>query len=210
MRLLFCFLLFSSVSVVGQQQEVTPKQLALDSAKLQVNALKNGILLVRLDYKTREVAYYEKYENYVEAEKIKEKQANVNKEIMNAFQKHYSFSPVYYFSMDDSRKLLDAQYAEIDLLDQFGRKDSLINLVDHTFFVAEFGVANQDGMSNADDTEFATKMAVNALVIRDSKLVELKEPFPYHVTYSTVASTSKRYLNPVKKWQEKLEAFLNE
>jgi hypothetical protein len=204
-------ILISSFSLFAQNEEqVAPKQMALETAKKQINELKNGILLVRLDYKTKEIAYYEKYNNLTEANKIREKQASVNKEIMNAFQLYYSFSPVYYFSMEDSRKLLDEQYDEIQLLNAFGIVDTLVDLRQQPFFVAEFGFANQ-GLSTSDTGEqYATKMTINALVIRDHKLVELAEPFPYHVKYNLTSSAKKRYLNPVKKWQVRLDVFLNE
>jgi len=211
MKLLLTLILFIAFSVHAQNEEkVEAQQKALETAKQHINDLKNGLLLVRLDYKTKEITYYEEHGNSKEATNIREKQATVNKEIMNAFQKYYSFSPVYYFSIDDSRKLLDERYDEIQLLDQFGIRDTTINLRDHTFFVAEFGVANQEHLTAEDDSEFATKMSINALVIRDKNLVELRDPFPYHVKYSLTSTPKKRYWNPVKKWQVKLDAFLKE
>ena len=211
MKFILSLILFASFSLFAQNEErVAAQQKSLETAQKQINDLKNGILLVRLDYKTKEIAYYEKHNNLTEANRIRERQEKVNKEIMNAFQLYFSFSPVYYFSMDDSRKLLDEEYDDIQLLNDFGIKDTTVNLTEQPFFVAEFGFANQ-GLSTSDNGEkYATKMTINALVIRDYKLVELAEPFPYHVKYSLTSSAKKRYLNPVKKWQTKLDAFLKD
>ena len=211
MKLFLSIILVSSFSLLAQNEEkVLVQKNAFETAKKQINELKNGILLVRLDFKTKEIAYYEKHNNIAEANKIRAKQEAVNKEIMNAFQIYYSFSPVYYFSVEDSRKLLDEKYDEIQLLNAFGIKDTTVNLIEQPFFVAEFGFANQ-GLSTSDTEEqYSTKMTINALVIRDYKLVELAEPFPYHVKYNMTASSKKRYLTPVKKWQAKLDAFLKE
>ena len=186
------------------------KQKAMEVAKKNLQDLKSGFLLVRLEDKKTEIEYYLKYNNVDEANKIKEKQEKIDEQIRLAFTKHYTMCPVYYFKMSDTRNLLDEKYDKVKVYDAQGQLTSNVDLASGNFFIAEFGVANQDEVTNEEEVNggvYMERLALSALVIRQSTMLELRDPFPYFVKYNTMGALKSRYMGPVKKMQVKLTAF---
>ena len=193
-----------------------------EAAARYINQLKSGALLVRLDFDRNEIEYYEKYKNYSAAEKVREKALKRNLNIIDAFITHYNFSSLYFFDIDDSRKLLNGDVNGIDFYNQNGIIDTNIHVEESYVFVAEFGYIEPDTISyysgstpstNSDrDPEGKTyygggKTSKPALVIRDSSFTQLREPFPYFRSYAEHGFVNKRYRDPVMRWNEKLHLF---
>lgn len=210
MKITLLFLLITFGIQAQKEVKVEKKQKALEEAKANLNQLKSGFLLVRLEDKKTEIDYYLKYNNVKEANKIKEKQAKIDEHIRIAFAKYFTTCPVYYFKMSDTRNLLEEKYDSVQVYDADGNLTTKADLASGNFFIAEFGVANQDEVTNdenVNDGEYIERMSLSALVIRTSTMLELRDPFPYFVKYNTMGVLKKRYLLPVKKMQEKLTAF---
>lgn len=205
------FFLFIALNLQAQDiSKLEQKQKSLEIAKSQLQALKNGFLLVRLDDKKTEIDYYLKHNNIDEANKIQAQQDKIDEQIRLAFEKYFTMCPVYYFKMSDTRNLLEEKYDAVQVYDAQGQLTTNVDLTSGNFFIAEFGVANQDEVTNdeaVNDGEYMERMAVSALVIRQNNMLELRDPFPYFVKYNTMGGIKSRYLGPVRRWQEKLTAF---
>lgn len=210
MKITFIFICFVFTTYGQDSPRLEEKKKATAIAKEHLKEMQSGFLLVRLDDKKTEIDYYLKYKNDAEAKRVEEKQEKINEQIRLAFTKYFTMCPVYYFNMSDTRNLLEKKYDELIVFDALGQAVSNIDLASGKFYVAEFGIANQDEVTNdenVNDGEYTERMAVSALVIRTNELLELRDPFPYFVRYNTMGGLKSRYLGPVKKMQEKLTAF---
>jgi len=210
MKTIVFFLLIALNLHAQKAPKFEDKQKVLETAKANLQALKSGFLLVRLEDKKTEIDYYLKYNNIDEVNRIKVQQEKINEQIRLAFTKYFTMCPVYYFKASDTRNLLEEKYDLIEVYDVQGQLTTKVDLSTGNFFIAEFGVANQDEVTNdesVNDGEYIERMALSALVIRSATMLELRDPFPYFVKYNTMGVLKKRYLLPVKKMQEKLTAF---
>lgn len=210
MKITFIFLFISFAAFAQDTPRLQERKKATDEAKAHLAEMQNGFLLVRLDDKKTEIDYYLKYQNVAEADRIQEKQDKINAQIRLGFAKYFTMCPVYYFYMSDTRNLLDKKYSEVIVENGLGQKDTTVNLSTGKFYIAEFGIANQDEVTNnenVNDGVYSERMAVSALVIRTGELLELRDPFPYFVRYNVMGGLKSRYLGPVKKLQDKLNAF---
>ena len=210
MKLSIIFLLFVFSALGQDSSRLEEKKKATEAAKVHLQAMQGGFLLVRLDDKKSEIEYYMKYENFDEVKRIVQKQESSNDQIRLAFTKYFTMCPFYFFNMSDTRNLLEKKYSDVNVFDALGQTVSNVDLSSGKFYVAEFGVANQDEVTNDENVnegDYTERMSVSALVIRTSELLELRDPFPYFVRYNTMGGLKSRYLGPVKKLQEKLNAF---
>ena len=196
----------------------------VEAAKANIVSLKRGVLLVRLDFHRREVAYYKKYNNTNEASKILAKQEKINREIIDAFNTYFTFCQVYYFDMEDSRKLLEGKIDSIVFYNNECVEDPRIKLNNTDWYIGEFGYIEQDTTvyysgstptphhdANPEGKTYygGSKNSKPALVLRDQKFIQLRDPFPYYIGFSPFGSVYKRYRLPVKKMQAKLENYFN-
>lgn len=211
-------ILLSIHSVSWSQDRATVERIKKDKQKEKayaeqaINDLKNGILLVRLDYRTREINYYRKYENFKAADKVLKKQKDLNSYIISAFESDFKFCPVYFFEMEDSHKLLDGGLDSVIFYDHNGEPDSTIRPRTEHFFIAEFGQVEQDTAYYSDELSpdmsretpktkvyyGGSKMERSALLIRNSSFEQLRDPFPYKAKYTYSAKKSYRYLKSVR------------
>ncbi len=171
MKTALFFLLITLNLHAQKASKFEDKQKALETAKANLQALKSGFLLVRLDDKKTEIDYYLKYNNTDEANRIKSQLDKIDEQIRLAFTKYFTMCPVYYFKMSDTRNLLDENYDAVQVYDAQGQLTTKVNLSTGNFFIAEFGVANQDEVTNDEDVndgEYIERMALSALVIRSA------------------------------------------
>lgn len=183
------------------------KEIKLDereTAKQAISILKNGALLVRLNFKQKQVEHFEKFNNNKEANRIRKKQLKLNLHIINAFNDLYKFSPVYFFGMEDSRKIVDGKYNEITFYNDQGLADPSIKIASSDFLIAEFGMVEKDTSNNQGATT-----SMNALVVRSNEFVQLRDPFPFYAGYSPIARAKKRFRMPVLRLNERLHNYDN-
>lgn len=184
-------------NLIEQHKERKREQRELAAKNIEL--LSTSALFVRLDFKSKEVAYYEKHNNQKEADKIRKRQLKINLAITEAFEKRFSFCPVYYFAMKDSKRIVDNQMEDLVFYtSNCGVSDS-IKFEEKDFFIGEFGTVEQD----AD----GRKTSVIALVIRDANFNQLADPFPYYEKLFPFAFIKSRYRSSVLKLNAKLIAF---
>ncbi len=176
-----------------QEQKVAQKNILL---------MKEGVLLVRLDFKRKEIEYYEKYNNVKAAKKLKKKQQVLNQYIIHSFDSLFHFCPVYFFSSADSRKVLDGKMTDIIFYNNRCEPDTTIKWMENSFFIAEFGRIEGDTTLSE-----SSKLSAAALVIRDNKFQQLRDPFPYFSIYHEWGIKKKKYRMPVRKMNESLTIY---
>lgn len=202
--------MFVFTSLAQETTRFDEKRKAKEIAQTHLKEMQGGFLLVRLDDKKAEIEYYQKFQNFDESTRIEQKQEKINEQIRLAFTQYFTICPVYFFNMSDTRSLLDEKYADIKIYDGFGVLVSNVDVSTGKFYIAEFGIANQDEVTNDENVnegDFTERMAISALVIRTNKMLELRDPFPYFVKFNIMGGLKSRYLGPVKRIQEKLTAF---
>lgn len=202
-------LVFLSVVTFGQESEnsVDTKQTNVTKeqnnpshirtpvqAGEQINQLKNGALLVRLQTKNKSISALRKNGNDKLADKIETEQKSRNMEIVSAFKAGFNFCPVYFFFSDDSQNIRERQFDKVVFLSKSLLPDTTIKFTKDHFLTAEFGTT--DG-----DTSFG------ALIIKSDQLIQLKRPFPYYVrTFGSLPIKRSAY-KTVKKMNKKLHQF---
>lgn len=193
-----------------------------ESAVGNIIDLKEGALFVRLDQQERRIEYYEKYNNDKEVKKVKEKALKENRAIIDAFKAYYKFSKVYFMAMEDSQFLLEGKMSHIRFYNDSGKIDPSIIPQPSNIFVADFSFIEQDTTiffssytptpNNPDNPRGETyyggsKTSKPALVVRNDKFQQLRDPFPFYTGFSPFGRVSKKFRLPVKKLNEQLENF---
>lgn len=187
-----------------------------------INELKNGALIVRLDQQERRIEYFSKYNNTKEVEKILEQVKKENRAIIDAFKSYYSFSKVYFMAMEDSRLILDGQIGKIRLFNDQGEIDPNAHVLEEKIFIADFSFVEQDTTmylssytptpndpnNPRGETYYGgSKTSKPALVIRNDKFQQLRDPFPFYTSFSPFGRVTKKYRLPVRRMQEQLEKY---
>ncbi len=203
------FLFLLSLSMVSfSQTDPTNKEHKKERAQERKVAeenillMKEGVLLVRLDFKQKEIAYFEKYDNTKEANKIKKKQNEINQYIIDSFDSLFQFCPVYFFSTKDSRNILEGRMNEVVFFNLQCKPDSMIKWEGASFFIAEFGRIEGD-----TTLEERSKFSAAALIIRSSNFKQLRDPFPYYSIYHEWGIKKKKFRMPTRRMSENLDLF---
>ncbi|MDG1776256.1 MAG: hypothetical protein P8H33_02600 [Crocinitomicaceae bacterium] len=198
------------------------RELQTSVAEKSIVELKEGVLLVRLNMRKREIAYYESFGNAKGAEKTRKKQEKQNNQIVKGFSEQFDFCKVYYFAMEDSRMLLEGQQDSVKFYDSSMKEVNTVQLNSKSYFISEFGVVESDtvfyykgttpdpgSVNNPEGVSYYGDQKNNlpALVIRNNKFYQLKEPFPYYSAYNPGGNVNKRYANTIGKLNAKLNAY---
>lgn len=230
MKYLIVLFLLVSVNSFAQErarliEDREAKAKRIEMAEKQIVQLKNGVLLVRLNFREKEIAYYEKFGNTKGAEKTRKKQLKRNLKIAESFQNEFSFCPVYFFSMADSRKLIDGKIDSVTFYNYDVKPTSDLNLDSTDYFIGEFGQTEQQDTtayykgstpntgsdSNPEGKTYygGDKFVLSALVLRDKNFNQLRDPFPYFGRYNPAGSINKRYVDAMNKLETRLNKFYN-
>ncbi len=175
------------------------KRIEKEVAYEHINRLDSSVLLVRLDFKSKEVAYYEKFDNYSATNKLRKKQLKINLDVIEAFEKRFDFCPVYFFAMKDSRLIVEGKMDSIVFYDVNGKPNKSIRLKEESFYIGEFGNVEQD--------KDGRKTSVPALILRDSLFNQLSDPFPFYEKLFPFAFIKSRYRSSAMKLNAKLISF---
>ena len=211
--LFFLFSILLNLPAIAQQSE--RKQATLIANKA-IKDLKDGALVVRLKSKSNKIS---KLEELIASPDVKESSKNklrkelkttieernkYNVELVKAMSELYTFSKVYYMYDTHSKALKNGTRSGIFLNENL-EEDPKITLRGEHFFVLKTGTT---------DSESTT--GLEALIIMDNQLVDLKRPFPYYVRINSIGRLFVRIFNPKKLVQKdakeivgKLEAQLN-
>lgn len=164
-------------------------------AKWQINQLKNGALIVRLHNNKALIDGLRKMGKADLATQKEYQMLAINKNIMMAFKKYYTFSSVYFFFSSNSDTLLKGARNGI-FLDTNLTVDPAIILKEKFYLLAEkddvynssIGFVPEDTARFIKEIGNASKEA--SIVIKNKYGHQLKEPFPFYVTSkSTITGT---------------------
>lgn len=178
-------------------------------AKAQIKALKDGVLLVRLQTRNKSIDLYRKNGQHDVANKIEDAQYQENKDIMGAFNQYFDFAPVYFFYADDTDKIKTGDAAGVFLNNKMQPTDSIKPNLSF-FMVAEFGPLEGETKVIPGDTLVALpdyvpgEILERALVMRDHNFMQMRDPFPFYIRAAVVGKPEKQ----VTKLNDQLHAYL--
>lgn len=160
-------------------------------AKWQINQLKSGALVVRLHNNQKLIEGLKKMGNADLATQKEHEQMAINKNILLAFTKNYTFSKVYFFYGSSSDSLfrgvrkgifLDTNLAVVPSIEM---KESFYLLAESDdVYNSSIGFVREDTAKFIKETGNAAKEA--AIVIKNKYGHQLKDPFPFFVTNKSI------------------------
>lgn len=219
------FLIALSVSAQERakiKDNIAYRKLQKAVAEESIVKLNEGTMLVRLNMRMKEIAYYEKYGNTKGADKTRKKQLKQNLQITKGFTEHFDFCKVYFFVMEDSRKLLEGKIDSVRFYNSNIMEIDSVKFDTDNYFISEFGVVESDtvfyykgstpntgSVNNPEGVSYYgdQKNSMPALVIRNKDFYQLKDPFPYYSAYNPGGNVNKRYANAIRKLNIKLENY---
>lgn len=162
-------------------------------AEKQIAALRNGTLVVRLKTNDRSIKAYRDAGQTKLADKLAGEQRERNLHLMRAFLLQFDFCDVLFIKATDT-KLLQAGNQRIFLNGRL-EIDSNIKLLKTNYLFAEYGDVKSNERVNEykydvkHTRESNTPTTTSALVILDTGLAQLQEPFPFY-TMAYASGTS--------------------
>ncbi|MCB0580462.1 MAG: hypothetical protein KDD10_14280 [Phaeodactylibacter sp.] len=141
----------------------------------QAEALRSGMLLVRLQSGEQRIAALKAEGMEEQAQRAAEALKAENERIAQAFSQEWDYCPVYFFFAEHSAAVRQGQFDGY-LLDASLKAAPTEGLPGKTFFIAEFGTL-QPSSGNA---------GLNALLLMDSTFQQLEDPFPSNVMTKTL------------------------
>lgn len=174
--------------------------------KFYIQHLKEGALVYRLNFKTKAINALLAADNLNAATQIRYEQAAINNSIMGAFENYFTFCPVYFISYDSTEAFIKGKRSAIFLDKNLEVSEQIIPAA--TFFlVGDQGTLTMPVKADPLDPNRETEqrgLMDNALVLRDTNLVMLHDPFPYYVHFSG------NWERTIKKLEKKLQRFARE
>jgi hypothetical protein len=193
--------------------------------KEQIIKLKKGVLLVRLNTKKNSIDALMKNGQTEQAEQLRKKQSNYNKQIIGAFRNNFRFCPFYFFLSDQTENVQAKEFKKVIFLNDSLQPDSSFKLINNNFLIAEFGIISQDTAKyfsnyyyeNSKDgphkkTQYygGPDLRFEALRILSEQFVQLTDPFPYYVKASGSSTDVRKMNKVVLKMNNKLEQYYKE
>lgn len=169
-------------------------------SKWQINQLKNGALMVRLHTNKTLIEGLRKMGKADLATQKEHEMMAINKNIVLAFSKNYTFSKVYFFFSQFSDTLLNGARSGI-FLDTNLTIDPSIIMHEKFYLIAErddiynssIGYVKEDTARFVKEVGNSSREA--AIIIKNKYGHQLKEPFPFYIiNKSTVTGTPVVYI----------------
>lgn len=214
---LFIFFLVVKHSIAQEVVIFESVDAEVERSEAALAAIRNGYLIIRLESNSKKIASLEKtLKNPKLKPKAKERLNKLledtktatrqnNQTILQAFKKAYEFSPVRFMYDYDTPKLKDRQMSGY-FLNDFLELDSTIQLDTFSFVTGRFG--------RTDPQE--SGQSVEAIILTDSDLKDLKKPFPnvfmlhhIHSITGSIAPGSNQELRNAVYWVGKINASLH-
>ena len=156
------------------------------TATEEIKALKTGALVVRLKTNDKSIDAYRRSGRTELADKLVAEREAQNLKIAEAFKYHFYFCPVYFIYAKNTDLLLKRE-PHIFLNEKL-QADTSIKLKEDYFLIAEYGSfttnerIDEYHYRGVYNTEPSTSTAsTSALVVLDTTLNQLQEPFPFAV-----------------------------
>jgi hypothetical protein len=168
-----------------------------ETAENQIMQLRKGTLVVRLKTNSKSIAAYRAAGKNKLADKLENENRQRNLYFMLAFVNQFTFCPVVFIEAGNTPQL--RHHDKNIYLDGRLHVDSTIQGPKGYYLLAEFGQAQQteEGSDPRHSQVSSTPGTSAALVICDSDLNQLKEPFPYSTDMVFAKlNTSSIVINP--------------
>ncbi|MCX6258988.1 MAG: outer membrane beta-barrel protein [Bacteroidia bacterium] len=182
-------------------KKVSHRKLIKLKSKSQIEALKNGLLLVRLKTFENKINALMEAGYTEDAAKVKTKQETENKKIVSAFRNYFNFCNVYFFFSNNTIEIKNRKFNNVFLNDSLVIDKTMTIDTTKSIFIAEFGNKEPDTTTYyyqfykyefIPDGNWSVKKVKRyytyspysdfyALIIRDGNFVQLKKPFPFYV-----------------------------
>lgn len=163
-----------------------------DSQCAFVNALRQGVILVRLPDQNKTLKMLEEQGRQAEAEQIRAEVLEERKETMLSFRQTFDFCPVYFFNARNSEKIRRGEYKGA----VFNEKGDFIEPLNWgEVFIAEFSETQNLG--------------IDGLILMNDKLLPFEEPLPYYERrYVLLGLISRSKARMAEKFNKSLYDFL--
>ncbi len=158
-----------------------------------ISNLPQSAILVRLQTNEHIIKYYLNQGNIQKANKEELRQKKKNSEIINTFTDEWEFCPVYFFYSDKSQQIINKDFKNIFKNTEEDRLSfEEIQKLKNEFIIIYFG-------------ETQGKLKFNALVLNDSKMQQLKKPYPKFVrTYKGLGFLSRNTSKTIRILKQKI------
>lgn len=191
-------------------------------AEKQICHLKNGALLVRIFTRDKVAEAVSRSGDRLMAEEMLRKQRERNRDIYEAFEKHWDFCPVYFFEAESSTAVKTINRENIIFLGEKLERDTEIRFPKGNFLTAEFRT-----LSESDDETFELRYMTSeghwvveihdnpgkdtgtfsAFHIMSNNFADLFSPFPHYVrTYDDLIFRRKPAA-AIRKMNKRLHDF---
>lgn len=173
-----------------------------------IDLLKKGALIVRLRTNSKKIDAYRSAGNTDLADKLEEQQHSRNLDMLLAFKTNFDFCPVYFIWSEDYKRVLDGEKSSF-FLDENMEVDSSIVLTQNYFLFCDFGPVYVQAIADQYDPKnkmvSSTPAFQEALVIKDTSLTQLLDPFPFYVKvrFFEFASAAEKMNSSLYKYLSK-------
>ena len=161
-----------------------------DTVTNQLEALKSGVLLVRLPTNKAKFAKLKELGKYDKAKKESIYMQQFHIDVMSSFERYFKYSPVYFYYSDASLAVKAGDY-DGNLFDAKRKNIASLPFDKEHIFYAEFGTVYQDEIVKKQDGEIIKVAGLEgskALVIRTKDGIQPPRPFPYAVPCRKMSS----------------------
>jgi len=182
------FLVFISVGCNAKFKERAQNQIN------QVEA--DGCIFVRLRTGQTKIDKLNEL-GYSKAAKIEEKEVEEeNKNIIAGFNEHWDFSKFYFFYSDESLKIKNGQFSEVEFIGKNLKVDSSIKCDCKDGFIVDLSRTSSNILEDSNNSG----TVLEGLIVRDRNFKQLSAPFPflskkYFAIFKRSISTMVRNLN---------------
>lgn len=206
-KLLIVFIFISST--VFSQEEKSGEKEYLDNgqfkryrkraeqlASWQIQNLKFGALVVRLQSNQLKIEACKRTGNHQLAKKIIAETQFYNKTVVKAYLKYYDFSKVYFIYAQSSDSLLKGLRTGI-FLDTTLQVNPKIEIVENYYIIAEkdYVYNSSIGFVKEDTARFVKESGARTIevpiVLKNKYGHQLKKPFPFYINRAVFRSSSK-------------------
>lgn len=179
-------LVICSCFVQAQDTSFMRKPTNRYAATEQIKALRTGALVVRLKTNDKSIEAYRRSGRDELADKIIAERETQNLKIAEAFKYYFTFCKVYFIYAKNTDALVKGD--QNIFLNEKLQPDTTIKLKENFYLIAEYGsfTSNErtdeyryNGVYNTEPSN--STASTSSLVILDTTLTQLREPFPFYV-----------------------------
>lgn len=182
----------------GEPAPPTPRDLKRVAADQTILAMKNGVLLVRLQTGKLRAEALRKNGHPDLAQQEEEKQKKLNTQLVKAIRDNFNFCPVYFFYAEQSSFVKEGKLDSLQLLGNDLSIDNTVSVSGRAITIAEFGTPDDGGTGTSVETGF---------LIRDTNFKQYPAPFPGFARGDYTTGKEEVIVGAVKKMNVQLTEY---